>query len=112
MSYQATPEILRALAFGSIGTTYAKIGTPLLYPSRILIMTNNTDADMYLSIDGVNDYFFLALGSYKSIDINANKTPTESIFSFPVGTQFYVRYASGAPTKNDVYIETLYGLLR
>lgn len=103
----ASFEILRSLLFSSITNVgYTAIGTPLTNGSHAFRLTNATDGDMFFSIDGVNPYFFLPAGTSLVYDVQTNTQRTNP-FLLPQGTQFSVKYSS-APTKNDVYIETMY----
>ena len=106
----AIPETLRSLAFGSISGSYAAVGSPLVYPSRILIITNKTDKDMLFSVDGTNDHFIVPTGTSQLIDLNSNRDGNKNSFVFAVGTQFYVKQVS-APGSGSVYIATIRGVI-
>jgi hypothetical protein len=105
-SQVATIDLLRTLAFGSISGTYAAVGLPLSFPTRLICFTNNTDGDMFFSEDGVNNNLFLAAGSFKLFDLNTNRLNQQQLWVFATGTQFYVKQST-APTKGAVYIECL-----
>lgn len=106
--YRTSAETLRSLAHGSISGSYAAVGTPLTNPARLVCLTNNTDGDMLFSLDGINDTFFVAKGSFKLFDVTANRRSIDLIFAFAANTQFYVKQST-APTAGSVYIEVLYG---
>jgi hypothetical protein len=101
-----TIDSLRSLAFGSISGSYAAIGKSLTFPTRLICFTNNTDGDMFLSIDGLNDQLFIAAGSFKLFDLNTNRLNQQQLWVFAQGTQFYVK-ESTAPTKGAFYIECM-----
>jgi len=105
-SQVATIDVLRTLAFGSISGTYAAVGTPLIFPTRLICFTNNTDGDMFFSDDGVNNQLFIAAGSFKLFDLNTNRLNQQQLWVFATGTQFYVKQST-APSKGAVYIECL-----
>lgn len=108
MKNRAELESLRSLAFGSISGSYAAVGTPFDYPSRLICFTNNTDGDMFFSRDGVTDELFVAAGSFKLFDVSTNHRPVnEDDLVFRKGTQWYVKQST-APSEGSVYIETLY----
>ena len=109
MASRAAFETLRALAFGSIGVGFAKIGGPLLHPARIIKITNKTDAGMFLSIDGANDHDYIAAGGFVLYDLNANHNSNVQGFYFPQGTQFWISQES-APSSGSVYLTVIYGL--
>lgn len=102
-------EQLRTLAESSISSSYAKVGSALVYPSRMLVITNNTDGDMFFSVDGSNNYIFVPKYSAHVYDFTTNKLLVDQMFVFPGGTQFWVKYSS-APSTGSVYIETVYGV--
>lgn len=106
----ASFEKLRSLAYGSITNSgYTAIGTPLTNPSAAFRIVNNTDGDILISIDGVNDYFFLPAGTFVLYDVQSNRNYNKS-FLFPQATQFYAKYSS-SPSKNSVYVESMYSTI-
>ncbi len=110
MKSQADLEPLRSLAFGSISGTYAAVGTPFAYPSRLICFTNDTQGNVIFSRDpslSVGE-LFVAAGSFKLFDIATNHRPTnQDDFVFQVGTQWYVKQLE-APVSGSVYIETMH----
>lgn len=109
MVSKAAFEDLRSLGFAGISGTYAAVGTPTENPVRVFCITNNTQGHMIFSLDSTNSAgnMFVAAGSYKLYDIQANINPQfDDKYVFPVGTQFYVKQVT-APVSGDVYIECL-----
>lgn len=100
-------DVIRTIAHGSISGSYAAVGTPLGFPVRLICFTNNTDGDMFISVDGANNCLFIAAGSFKLFDIGTNRVHAAPIWSIASGTQFYIMQSS-APTKGNFYIECLY----
>lgn len=98
---------MRSLAFGSISGTYAPVGTPLNNVSLITWIENNTDADLIVSFDGVNDHLFMPSRSGKVVDISTNKDPRDSLGA-SIGTYFHVKQDSGAPSTGSLYISIGY----
>lgn len=99
---------LRTLAHGSISSAFSAIGSKLANPVRLICFTNNTDGDMFFSVDGVNDHIFVAKGSYKLFDLNTNRANVDQYWVFAQGTQFYVAYST-MPSTGSAYIECLWG---
>lgn len=98
---------VRSLAFGSISGTFAQVGSVTTRPIRLVCFTNNTDGDMFFSIDGVNNQLFVPAGSFKLFDLTTNKDQGfSSLMAFLTGTQFWVKQSS-MPTRGTVYIECL-----
>ena len=99
---------VRTVAFGYISGTYVAVGGALTQPVRLICFTNSTDGDMYFSIDGVNNYLFVAAGSFKLFDLNTNRFTNQQQWCFAAGTQFFVKQST-MPSKGAVYIECLWG---
>ena len=109
MSRQAvTIDTIRTVAFGGISGTYAAVGGVLTQPVRLITFVNATDGDMFFSDNGVNNKLFLPAGTFKLLDITTNRFALDSIWAFPINTQFYVKQST-APSKGAVYIECLWG---
>lgn len=104
----ATFDQIRTVAFGSITSGYVALGTPLGHMTRLIILTNNTDKDVSVSIDGVNDFLYLVAGTFKLLDVSTNRE-TACNWYLPIGMQFYVKYVS-APSKGNFFIECMYGI--
>lgn len=107
MTARAFFEPIKTLAFGGISAAYASVGAVTTYRLREVGFSNTTQGDMYFSIDGVTDHIFVAAGSYKTIDIQANMNPEkDDKYVLPVGTQFSVKQIT-APVSGSVYVEGL-----
>jgi len=105
---KAMVDVLRTLAFGSIGASYTAIGAPFSFQARIICFTNTTNEDVFFSMDGVTDQLIVPAGSFKLFDVTMNHRPVNmDDFSFPIGTQWYVKYAA-SPSSGAVYIEVVY----
>lgn len=103
-------EPLRSLGFASISGTYAAVGTPLDHEVRAFCITNNTQGDMIFSLDNTvaAGHMFVAAGSYKLYDVQANmNTQFDDKYPIAKDTQFYVKQST-APVAGDVYVECLY----
>lgn len=99
---------LRTLAFGSISGTFAAVGGPTDFPTRLICFTNTTDADMIFTMDGVTDQVFVAASGFKLFDVTTNHRPiNQDDFCFATGTQWSVRQLA-APSSGNVYIEIIY----
>jgi len=98
-------EALREVAFGSITSSYAALGSSLTGHVRILCLTNSTDKDILVSFDGTTDNLRLFTGSYKLLDFTTNRVQDDGLF-LPVGTQIYVKYSS-APASGSVWADTI-----
>ncbi len=108
MKSQADIEPLRSLAFGSISSSYAAVGSETAHPTRMICLSNDTQGNMVFSRDGVNDELFVPAGGFKLWDISTNHKPcNQDDFVFEKGTQWYVKQLE-APVSGSVYIEVVY----
>lgn len=110
MAKRARLDTLRSIAYGSISGTYAAIGSTLTYPTRIVCLTNGTDADMLVSTDNTVSagQMVLLKGTFKLYDLTANMVPgKDDNMELAVGTQFYVKQLA-APSSGSVYLECVY----
>ncbi len=101
-------DAVREIAFGGISGTYAVVGTPLTDHARLIRFVNSTNAEVYISLDGVTDNIRLAASSFLLCDFSTNKIQDDGLF-VSVGTQFYVRQVAGAPGSGGVWIEVVSG---
>lgn len=104
-------DTLRVAAFGAITGSYTTVGTPIAFNFRLFDLTNNTNGDLFISLDGTNDNIFLPASSMKVRDLSTNAPPvnTTDDYVLAIGTQFYVRYST-APSSGSLYIEGNYAL--
>lgn len=96
---------LQSLAFGSISGAYAAIGTASTKPITMVTLTNNTNANLIFSIDGVHDHIFVPTYSWAVRDISAMNIATSSDSTLHAGIIFYVK---GAPTTGVAYVESMF----
>ncbi len=97
---------VREVAFGSIGASYSAIGTALTDHARIIRFVNSTDDEVYISSDGSTNNFRMSANSFILFDFSTNKIRDDGLF-VAIGTQFYVKRVSGAPTEGAVWIEVV-----
>lgn len=99
-------DTLRSVAFGSLTTSYAIVGSALSTPAVCVSFTNNTDGIVYVSTDGVNDMLAIPPSTGKVFDIKTN-SPYATDYLLPKGTPFLVKYSGSAPTQGSFYIEAV-----
>lgn len=103
-------DSMRTLGFAGISGTYAPVGSPMTQQVRAFCITNNTQGDLIFSLDSSDaaGNMFVAKGSYKLYDVQANINPQfDDKYVLAVGDQFYVKSVT-APVAGDIYIELLY----
>ena len=106
---RVTADTIRSVLFSSITNSYLALGLVFANQVRMMRIVNATDGDIFISLDGVNNHFFVPAGSFVLYDFTANKTTSSSTFVLPVGTQLYIKYSS-APSKLSVYAECIYAV--
>ncbi len=101
-------DSIRTLAFGGISGAYAPVGPALTENARGVCFTNNTEGDVMFTDDVTKDKIFVAAGSFKLWDIQANMNAQfDDKYVLPIGTQFYVKQLE-APVSGSIYIEIIY----
>lgn len=98
-------EPVREVAFGGISGTYAVVGTAISIRARIVNIHNATDAQIYVSLDGVNNHFRLAVAETKELNLTNNEVD-EAGFFIGKGTQFWVKQVT-APGAGAMWIEVI-----
>ena len=107
MSSRVFFEPVKTLAFGDISGAYASVGAATTHEVRLVCITNNTEGDMYFTTNTAQDEMFIAAGSFKLFDLQANREKDAEKFVLEVGTQFSVKQIE-APTSGSVYVECIY----
>lgn len=107
-SIRVFAEPIRSIAAAAILAGYSAVGTRLAHACVAIILNNLTDAQVFISMDGVNDHIILAVNQGLVLDINANKSNMGSALNIALGTQFYAKRVAGAATTGSVYISVLY----
>ncbi len=108
LAIRLRPEVIRSLDNASIMSGYMGVGSALENPSRFIQLKNFTDAEVMVSLDGVNDHIIMAAGEVDVFDVTSNKTINQGLY-FAEGTRFYIKYTDSAPTTGSFYVVTLYG---
>jgi hypothetical protein len=102
-------EPLRSIGFADIAPTYEPIGLPFANPVRILKVTNLTDQNMIISLNGVDDNDIVASSGFFLYDYASNKASTAGLLEQPQGDRIYVRSETGvSPTIGNVYVTVVY----
>jgi len=108
MSSRVFFEALKELGFAGIGAAYAPVGAATTHKTRIVKIDNNTEGDLYITTNLLQDEIFMAAGSFVLLDLQTNRMPkTDDMFVFEIGTQFYCKQIT-APVSGAVYITCIY----
>lgn len=115
MAYKVYFDRIRTLGEAAISGSYAAVpysdstGAAVTVNPRIICLTNDTDAGMYFSTNGVEDMLYLPKSTFKLFDLTTNHVAkTDDGFVISIGTIIYVRSASSVST-GAVYVEYVYG---
>lgn len=101
-------EAIKTLAFGGISGAYASVGAVTTHPIRAFCISNNTAGDMYFTTNLSQDEMFLAAGSFRLYDLQANMNPQfDDKMVLAIGTQFSVKQIT-APVSGEVYVECIF----
>jgi hypothetical protein len=94
-------EPLRSIDSATFTGSYQVLGTPLVNPSFILKLVNNSSVLVTISFDGVHDHDVAPAGSFWLYD----EDKTQQHEAMPAGTQIYVK---GTASTGLVYLVTQY----
>jgi hypothetical protein len=97
-------ETLRSRDSATFTGSYQTLGTPLLFPSYICKLVNNSTVLVTISIDGINDMDIAPAGSFWLYD--EGKVGLSSAYpALPAGTQILVKGSAGT---GSVYLVSQY----
>lgn len=95
-------EAIRETAFGDITASYVAVGTALTHDCFTLVIMNNTNANIYVSTDGVTNNKKFSSTSGRVYDYKTNDEYRKA------GTTFYIKHDGSAPTSGAFWIEVEY----
>lgn len=97
------PEEVREVAFGALTSSFVALGAAISRALNEITFINETNAAVYVSLDGATNHWRISPGTARTIDIKANDG------MFDVDQQFYVKYATAptGPADSVFAIETL-----
>lgn len=88
------------------GAGYVAFGAA--FTNRVVELTfiNNTNGDIVVSDDGINDKFYFPAGSFRVIDIRTN-APHDTDLTTPINEQWYIKDGTTASTTGNFYMEAI-----
>lgn len=108
MATRSLNEDVRSLAFGSISSSYADVGSPTSHPLWQITVNNTTDVLMIVSKDGGGTDWIRIPPATSGIWEYTLKTERGDKADIPLGIQFQVKDAGDAATEGEVSISTEY----
>lgn len=100
-------EEIREVAFGSITSSYTALGSPLTFHARLIIFTNTTNGNVYVSTDGTTNHLKIAPSCFKLLDLTTNRVQDDGLFQAK-GTQFYIKSADSL-SSGSFWLEVMEG---
>ena len=101
-------EPLRSSGFASITGSYTSVGLPFSNPVRILKVTNLTDVDIFVSLNGVDNHDIVAAKGFFLYDYSSNKSSSAGLLEQPQGDRIYVKAESFLPSVGNLYVTVVY----
>lgn len=109
-SVRARYEPLRSVLFSGISGMYTGVGLPFENPVRILKITNFTDKNILVSLNGVDDHDIVASNGFFLYDYSSNKSNSGGLLEQPQNDRIYVKSEAvdNLPTIGTLYITVVY----
>lgn len=102
-------EPLRTVGFGSITSSYESVGLPFANPVRILKVTNLTDKNILVSLNGIDDHDIVAANGFFLYDYSSNRANVAGLLEQPQGDRIYVKASTvSLPTAGSLYVTVVY----
>jgi hypothetical protein len=102
-------DALRTVASGGISGSYVALGSIVAKNWVAFRVINNTDGDLFISLDATTNNLFIPKMSFVLYDIATNSPPISQNDNLVISknTQFYVKQST-APTTGAVWLEGIY----
>jgi hypothetical protein len=88
-------EPLRSIDSATFTGNYQALGTALAHACSIVKLINNSSVTVTISTDGIHDHDIAPANGFFLYDETTNRTSSSAGAFDPVGTQYYVKGASG-----------------
>ncbi len=106
MAYSNVALMETVRSESTIGATYTALGAAFTNRIVELVFKNNTNGDVWISDDGVNNKKFFPAGSYEVVDVRTN-APIDTDLTFPINYQLYIKDGPTPSTSGTFYVEAL-----
>jgi len=101
-------EPLRSIDGASITGIYQGVGLPFANPVRILKVTNFTNENILISLNGVDDHDIVGASGFFLYDYASNKADAAGLLEQPQGDRIYVKAEDTLPTLGNLYVTVVY----
>jgi hypothetical protein len=95
-------EEIREVAIGDITASYVALGPPLEHDAFRITFTNDTDANIYFTVDPLVNTRKAAASTARVLDDKTNDMYTKA------GTQFYIKYETVPGIGTGAWLEIEY----
>jgi len=87
--------------------TYQVLGGPLLYASPLMKFVNNSNVDVFISWNGVDDHDIIPAGGFALYDFCSDAGTIRGLFAAK-GIQFWVKGTAAGTNAGSVYQVVFY----
>lgn len=102
-------EPLRSVGFSTITNAYTSVGLPFANPVRILKVTNLTDKNILVSLNGLDDHDVVSANGFFLYDYASNKANAAGLLEQPQGDRIYIKSETNVvPTMGNLYVTVVY----
>lgn len=108
LGVRCLPDPQNSILAANIAAGYTAVGTPLIHPALAILFVNATNADIQVSLDGINDHFPMLARSSFIFDVSSDKVMERGLF-IGIGTQVYVKQI-GVPATGSFYVSTFHSV--
>jgi hypothetical protein len=87
---------MQSIDSSTFSGSYQALGAPLVHPSSIVKIVNNSTVNVTISTDGINDMDFVPANGFVLYDYTTNAPPSDSSGVYaPQGRQYLVKGSAG-----------------
>lgn len=101
---KARNEALRTYDSSGGDASFQAVGTALSFPARLIKFKNDSDVDVTISYNGIDDHDIILAGDREVEDLSSNKSNPEGMMR-PKGTLISAKSAAGT---GNFYITVIY----
>jgi len=96
------PEAIREVAFGDVTASYVQMGAIFSGPLRLLYIGNDSNQDVYLSLNGTDNHFKVKANGFRLLDLKTNDSFVDA------GQAIYLKAVGTLPTSGGVWVEAMF----
>jgi hypothetical protein len=101
-------DIMQSINSLDITNDFQSVGLPFANPVRILKVTNLTNENMLISLNGIDNHDIVPANSFFLYDYASNKANAAGLLEQPQGDRIYVAAESTLPSIGNVYVTSVY----